>query len=116
MAAFDFPAVPGDQSPENIFSPTSTPYATSNGTTYEWKDGAWRVVGGGSGGGGAVDGNAHVGETPPDVVDQGTLWWHSGDGNLLINYDEGDGGSEQWVAAATAAGPGLKRCHQARGW
>ena len=52
--AIIFPADPGAQSPTNIFGPSSSPEATSNGAEYLWDGEKWVSVGGGSGGGGEV--------------------------------------------------------------
>ena len=43
-----------------------------------------------------------VGETPPSTPADGDLWWNSSDdsGRLYVYYDEGPGGSQQWVEAS----------------
>lgn len=37
----NFPANPSTQNPSNTFSPTSTPFASTNGATYIYQDGGW---------------------------------------------------------------------------
>ena len=48
MAALDFPVDPSAQTPENTYSPTSTPDASTNGVTYTWVEvgdsGYWTVT------------------------------------------------------------------------
>ena len=51
MAALNFPNNPGSQTPANVFSPTSTPDATTNGATYIWNGTAWA---------GSTDGAAYL--------------------------------------------------------
>ena len=39
--ALNFPSNPADQTPANVFSPTSTPEASDNGVTYTWDGTKW---------------------------------------------------------------------------
>ena len=39
--ALNFPSNPADQTPTNTYSPTSTPYASTNGVTYTYQGGKW---------------------------------------------------------------------------
>ena len=43
-----------------------------------------------------------IGENPPESPVAGDLWWNSSDdsGRLYVYYDEGPGGSKQWVEAS----------------
>ena len=43
-----------------------------------------------------------IGENPPESPVAGDLWWNSSDdsGRLYVYYDEGPGGSQQWVEAS----------------
>jgi hypothetical protein len=41
----------------------------------------------------------HVGDTEPADKEQGSLWWNTTDNTLYIYYDEGVGGTSQWVVA-----------------
>lgn len=53
---------------------------------------------------GAAGTGLHIGDTPPADPVATPLWWHSGEGQLKIYYD--DGTSAQWVDAAVGpAGP-----------
>lgn len=50
-----------------------------------------------------------VSETAPTDPSQGSLWWNSSNGDLLIYYDDGNiannqGSSAQWVSAVTGGG------------
>ena len=51
--ALDFPN-PAGQTPANIFSPTSTPSASTNGVTYVYDGNKWVAAGSGSGGSGVT--------------------------------------------------------------
>ena len=90
MAVINFPD-PADQTPLNTFSPTSTPYYTSNGVTYLWTDGSWSIQASSSGGGGGgieeapVDGKQYGREDAgwTEIVGGGGDF--SGDYNDLTN-------------------------------
>ncbi len=46
----------------------------------------------------------HVGDTEPVDKEQGSLWWNTTDNTLYIYYDEGVGGTAQWVIAIPQGG------------
>ena len=46
----------------------------------------------------------HVGDTEPADKEQGSLWWNTTDNTLYIYYDEGSGGTAQWVIAIPQGG------------
>ena len=55
--AIQFPAAPGDQTPVNTFSPTSTPDANlTNNLTYVWDNEKWMVQSGTAGSAGTTTG------------------------------------------------------------
>ena len=46
MAVINFPD-PAGQNPVNTFGPNTTPFASANGTTYEYTNGSWTIAGSG---------------------------------------------------------------------
>ena len=50
-----------------------------------------------------------ISETPPANPEEGQLWWNSSDdsGRLYVYYDEGVGGSAQWVEASPQGDRGI---------
>jgi len=65
-------------------------YNTDN-DVFEGYDGAnWGKIGGGA----AVD------STAPSSANSGDLWYDTDDGRMFVYYDEGSGGSAQWVDAS----------------
>jgi len=92
--ALDFPADPGAQTPVNEFSPTSTPYASTNGGTYKWDGNKWtgEVI---------VQPFSIISENAP-YAEPGDMWWSTLDGRLYVKYKDDD--SEQWVDASPSVG------------
>ena len=73
--------------------------------TYKMKVAGYRYTGDIGVGGASLE----VSETAPTNPSQGSLWWNSSNGDLLIYYDDGQiannqGTSAQWVSAITGGG------------
>ena len=90
--AITFPT-PGDQTPENTFSPTSTPNSTENGRTYLWNadKSAWIIQ--------------------PNALDSGTTKIIAGD-NITINPNSGVG--EVTINGQAGGGGGSASCSASR--
>jgi|SRR6478609_1187337 len=60
---------------------------------YQWDGEKWTVLTGGTS-------PVYVGDLPPNNPPNGALWWNSSNGQLYINYN--DGNSSQWVMIISA--------------
>ena len=93
MAAYDFPDTAGKPT-DGSFN-----YTAPDGTLYEWNGYAWEVPGGSGGsGGGGGDFDIPTQALPPQVAEDGDLWWCTDDGRLYIYYEDVD--TTQWVDAS----------------
>ena len=76
----------------------STLIVTEAGITWTWNNtlGVWSTDIS------SASDDTAIGDTPPASPQEGDLWWNSSDdsGRLYVYYDEGDGGSAQWVEAS----------------
>ena len=76
----------------------STLIVTEAGITWTWNNtlGVWSTDIS------SASDDTAIGDTPPASPQEGDLWWNSSDdsGRLYVYYDEGPGGSQQWVEAS----------------
>ena len=92
MAAYDFPDTAGKPT-DGSFN-----YTAPDGTLYEWNGYAWEVPGGSGDSGGGGDFDIPTQALPPQVAEDGDLWWCTDDGRLYIYYEDVD--TTQWVDAS----------------